>query len=287
MTAGNAPPAFLQTILATLLLSCLLLPLAPVRAFDFDCANEASETVAVLSFCNGNGWRRTCLYGGGYSKDGSGKCTLVQRGALYCEDCQGTLRKLARCCDIDLSGYELSGYDQASTDDIEWGISSLQCPGNSGCADFGYPQCNGGGFDGITADMSNKYAYKQSYDYCPDTRDRGFRAMELRTRGFEPLPREESAAQAEEEIRAEPPQPTVPRGDGALAGGKTKMSRRLWGSGRPWSFSKIYSRRLWGSGRPWSPPRMYSRRLWGSGRPWSPPKMYSRRLYGSGRPWYP
>ncbi|CAI5965437.1 unnamed protein product [Closterium sp. NIES-64] len=230
MTAGNALPAFLQTILATLLLSCLLLPLAPVRAFNFDCANEASETVAVLSFCNGNGWRHTCLYGSGYATDGSGKCTLVQRGALYCEDCQGTLRKVARCCDIDLSGYELSGYDQASTDDIEWGISSLQCPGNSGCADFGYPQ--------------------------------GFHAMEPRTRssssggqlrGFENFPREESAAQAEEKIRAEPPQPTVPRGNGALAGGKTKMSRRLWGSGRPWSFPKMYSRRLYGSGRPWYP----------------------------------
>ncbi|CAI6002341.1 unnamed protein product [Closterium sp. NIES-65] len=215
MTAGNALPAFLQTILATLLLSCLLLPLAPVRAFNFDCANEASETVAVLSFCNGNGWRHTCLYGSGYATDGSGKCTLVQRGALYCEDCQGTLRK-----------------------------------------------CNGGGFDGITADMSNKYAYKQSYDYCPDTRERGFHAMEPRTRssssggqlrGFENFPREESAAQAEEKIRAEPPQPTVPRGNGALAGGKTKMSRRLWGSGRPWSFPKMYSRRLYGSGRPWYP----------------------------------
>ncbi|CAI5525216.1 unnamed protein product [Closterium sp. Naga37s-1] len=86
-----------------------------------------------------------------------------------------------------------------------------------------------------------------------------FRAMEPRAhtsggvqlRGFEP-PREESALPAEE-IRAEPPHPSFSSGDGARVRGMTKMSRRLWGSGRPWSPPRMYSRRLWGSGRPWYP----------------------------------
>ncbi|CAI5957295.1 unnamed protein product [Closterium sp. NIES-65] len=263
MADGKTPKALLRTLLATLLLSCLLLPLAPVRAFDLDCANEASESVAVLSFCNGNGWRRTCLYGGGYATDGSGECTLVQSGALYCEDCQGNAHKLERCCDIvDLrvsdSGYELSAGQQANTYDIEWGIGLLQCPGNTGCATSGYPQCNGGGFDGINSWFGlDKYSYVQGYEFCPEFRGTILRGLEprgdssggVKLRELE-RPWEESAAEADE-IRAEPPRPIAPLGDGALAGGKTKMSRRLWGSGRPWPPPKMYSRRLWGSGRPW------------------------------------
>ncbi|CAI7870119.1 unnamed protein product [Closterium sp. NIES-54] len=287
MAARNAPRAFLRTLLATLLLSCLLLLLAPVRAFEFDCANEVRENVAVLSFCNGNGWRYSCLYGGGYSTDGSGECTRVQAGALTCEDCEGNAHDLPRCCDIDLSGYELSAGIQANTGhDTQWGITVLQCPGNSDCLDFGYPQCNGGGFDGIPPYWVSQYSYDRGYDYCPESSGAMLRAMD-------PHAHSSSGVQLRElerpvaEIRAEPPHPIAPLGDGALAGGKNKMSRRLWGSGRPWSPPKMYSRRLYGSGRPWSPPMMYSRRLYGGGRPWSPPKMYRRRLYGSGRQWYP
>ncbi|GJP45746.1 hypothetical protein CLOM_g5093 [Closterium sp. NIES-68] len=290
--AAKNPPLIL---LATLFLSSLLLPLAPARAFTFDCANEVSETVSILSFCNGDGWRHTCLYGGGYATDGSGECTRVDNGALYCTDCQGTEHVLERCCDIDLSGYELSAGQQANTYDIEAGISVLQCPGNSDCADFGYPQCNGGGYDGITPYFYNEFSYSRGYDVCPDSSNGGvmLRALERprpHSSGVRLREAEESAFPAEElpaeevsvaEIRAI----AAPRS--AQVGGVTKMRRRLWGSGRPWSPPKMYRRRLWGSGRPWTPPKMYRRRLWGSGRPWSPPKMYRRRLWGSGRPWSP
>ncbi|CAI5467045.1 unnamed protein product [Closterium sp. Yama58-4] len=272
MAAGKTPPN-LRQLLVTLLLSCLLLALAPVRAFEFDCANEVRENVAVLSFCNGDGWRYSCLYGGGYSKDGSGECTRVQAGAIHCEDCEGNAHELPRCCDIDLSGYELSAGIQANTGhDTEWGITILQCPGNSDCHDFGYPQCNGGGFDGINPYWIYQDNYDTGYEYCPESSGAMLRALEPRAHSSGEVQLRELERPVAE-IRAEPPRPIAPLDGGARAGGKTKMSRRLWGSGRPWSPPKMYSRRLWGSGRP-----MYSRRLWGRGRPWSPPKMYSRRL---------
>ncbi|CAI7728518.1 unnamed protein product [Closterium sp. NIES-53] len=228
MAAGNTPPAFLRKLLATPLLSCLLLLLAPVRAYDLDCANEANAAVAVLSFCNGDGWRRTCLYGGGYSPDYSNKCALVQAGALYCQDCNWKVNMLARCCDIDLSGYEYSSGQQADTHYIEEGIKQLQCPGNFDCGESGYPQCNGGGFDGTTPYWSNEYAYAESYGYCADFTTSGtmLRAMEPRA------PHSSGGVKLRDLV--ERPQLIESSRNGALAGGKTKMSRRLWGSGRPW-----------------------------------------------------
>ncbi|GJP45745.1 hypothetical protein CLOM_g5092 [Closterium sp. NIES-68] len=274
--AARKPSLFLLT----LFLPLLLFPLAAVRAFSFDCENEHQQYVSVLSFCNDEGSRYTCLFGGGYATDGSGECTLVQPGALYCEDCQGNLHPLPRCCEIDLSGYTLSTGEQSNTDVTEFGIEQLNCPANTGCSDSGYLQCNEGEFDGVTPYYRNPNAFWQFY--CADSSS-GVQLRELeRPQGFPPAG-EESAAEAED-ISAENPSDAP---DGAQAGGVTKMRRRLWGSGRPWSPPKMYSRRLWGSGRPWSPPKMYRRRLWGSGRPWSPPKMYRRRLWGSGRPWSP
>ncbi|CAI5467046.1 unnamed protein product, partial [Closterium sp. Yama58-4] len=259
MAAEKTPPALLRNLLAPLILSCLLLPLAPVRAFDLDCANEANQAVSVLSFCNGDGWRRTCLYGGGYSPDGSTKCALVQAGALYCQDCEWTIHMLSRCCDIDLSGYEYSSGQQADTYYIEEGIKQLQCPGNFDCGESGYPQCNGGGFDGTTPYWSNEYAYAESYGYCAEFDSSSGPTL----RAMEPRAHSSGGVKLRE---LERPQLIESSRNGALAGGKTKMRRRMWGNGRPWSPHKMYSRRLWGSGRP-----MY-RRLYGSGRPWSPPR---------------
>ncbi|GJP50517.1 hypothetical protein CLOM_g9677 [Closterium sp. NIES-68] len=149
-------------LLATIFLLAYPPPLLSQTPADaLDCSTEQLYPPGVYVFCSpaDSSIRFACLFGGGRNAftqwTNSPQCYKIQKGALWCRNCQKQCKPLPRCCDSAAILDVTLAMNRTNARPLFMfnRILGLQCPGNGACETEGrYPQCNDQGMP------TNKFA---------------------------------------------------------------------------------------------------------------------------------